>query len=166
MAILKQDGKYETKYMDCNNYNLNYLDNFFNKIIMKNLISNTEFGKLLLTKHLSDKQVRDIRDNFDSFLSQSLELWMFVPCDEDGNVLEEPDSIGVGNYFYYEKALDQYQQAKERCLFEGLQFDYETATVYYGIGLVIYMLGASKTIEDLVKYNLELTPTAQKQIGL
>ena len=170
MVIIKQDGKYETKYMDCNNYNLNYLDNFFNKIIMKNLISNTEFGKLLLTKHLSDKQVRDIRDNFDSFLSQSLELWMFVPCDEDGNVLEEPDSIGVGNYFYYEKALDQYQQAKERCLFEGFEFMGGNNEYYFLKYDSCYAFSIKKTnktnIESIVHKEFPLTPTAQKQIGL
>ena len=27
--------------------------------------------------------------NYAKFLSQKLELWMFVPCDEDGNVFEE-----------------------------------------------------------------------------
>lgn len=29
-------------------------------------------------------------ERYAKFLKQPIELWMFVPCDEDGNVLEEP----------------------------------------------------------------------------
>jgi hypothetical protein len=48
--------------------------------------------------------------NYANFLSQPLELWMFVPC-EEGNVLEDSD-VFLGKHLLYETA-------KQRCLFEG-----------------------------------------------
>ncbi len=92
---------------------------------------------------------------------------MFVPCDLDGNVLEEP-SINKTDYLYHTK---EYEEAKDRVLFEGFQLLFnedgishvKTSRVFIGIG---HLKGLHKTIEDLVEYNLELTPTAQKQIGL
>lgn len=153
---------------------------------MKNLISNTAFGKLLLTKHLSDKQVRDLRDNYDEFLSLLIEIWMFVPCDEDGNVLEEPNryndflklSKREGFTIWYDKC-EQYQQAKERCLFEGLKFkDVQPSTEYNYFhlnGNKIFEANNQykfnpcyglRTIEDLVKYKPELTPNTQKQLAV
>jgi hypothetical protein len=128
---------------------------------MKNLISNTAFGKLLLTKRLSDKQVRDVRDNYDEFLSLLLEMWMFFPCKSFRGtwvVLEEPiyknNCVGQGKY---ERELKEYQQAKERCLFEGYDGTIEHLQ---------NLLKIKITVENMVKYYLELTPTALKQIGL
>jgi len=51
---------------------------------MENLISMTDFV-------LSKKYTATGHENYANFLKQPLELWMFIPCDEDGNVLEEPD---------------------------------------------------------------------------
>jgi hypothetical protein len=95
-----------------------------------------------------------------NFLKQPLELWMFVPCDDDGNVLEEIKPY-QDNYF-------KYQQAKERCLFDG--FEFEKQKDYYiitlnGNGLWVSW-NKSKKIENLIEFNLQLTPTALKQIGL
>ena len=33
----------------------------------------------------------ELCENYANFLKQPLELWMFVPCDEDGKVFEEPE---------------------------------------------------------------------------
>lgn len=129
---------------------------------MKNLISNTAFGKLLLTKHLSDKQVRDLRDNYDEFLSLILEIWMFVPCDEDGNVLENPSNKHKS---YFQLYLKKFQKAKERCLFEGFRYDgfkYLDCKNYSFRILEI----KNMTIENLVKHAPELTRTAIKQLGV
>ena len=102
------------------------------------------------------------------FLQQIPTLGMFVPCDEEGNVLEEPDSIGVGNEFYYERALDQYQQAEQRVIFEGWLIQYKDNlqivvsaqnmdNIYFNIdGTILYKSKLIKTIEDLVPYNLIL----------
>ena len=59
------------------------------------LISSKDFGKLLSDK--SDSEYRRLRDNYDDFLEQPLKLEMFVPCDEEGDILEEPTN--------YEKRL-------------------------------------------------------------
>lgn len=73
------------------------------------LIDSKEFGKTL--KDVSDSEYRRLRDNYDKFTSHTLDLLMFVPCDEEGNVLEDSETD-------LEKHLE-YETAKQRCLFEG-----------------------------------------------
>ncbi|MBC7524824.1 MAG: hypothetical protein H7239_10330 [Flavobacterium sp.] len=92
------------------------------------------------------------------FLKQPLELWMFVPCDSDGNVLEYKQNEYLSSLKPYER--QEYQQAKERCLFEKSK---------YGTGTIKEILKCSKIIEDLItcsKLDLTLTQTAIKQLGL
>jgi hypothetical protein len=96
-------------------------------------------------------------NNYAKFLKQPLELWMFIPCDENGNVLEYKfidDEYHVENRINDTK-YDEYQQAKERCYFNKCNLRDSQEIVEY-----------LETIEDLVKYNLQLTPTAIKQLGL
>lgn len=99
--------------------------------------------------------------NYAQFLKQPLELWMFVPCDENGNVLEDPQ-------IFIDLRIEKYQQAKERCLFEG--FEFEKKADWYILkfkGSTAWVSwNESKTIEDIIYLNLELTPTAIKQLGL
>ncbi len=90
------------------------------------------------------------------FLSQKLELWMFVPCDEDGNVIEYKEPYEDGTNI-------KYQQAKERVLFEGFEVvKYDAPLLYFSNGL----RASARTIEDLIRKNPTLTPTALKMIGL
>ena len=56
-------------------------------------------------------------ENYANFIKQKPEILMFIPCDENGNVLEEPIET-IGGVEMYSK---RYQQAKERCLFEGFE---------------------------------------------
>lgn len=98
-----------------------------------------------------------------NFLKQPLELRMFIPCDENGNYLPEPESRGVHPHYITEptneelEAYNDWLEAKERCLFEGLdKIDADT----------IMSCEDCKTVEDLIIFGLELTPTAQKQIGI
>lgn len=62
--------------------------------------------------------------NYAKFLKQPLKLEMFVPCDENGNVLEEPQMRPVRNSFdeedmdYDAQELYDYIKAKEKVLFE------------------------------------------------
>jgi hypothetical protein len=110
------------------------------------------------------------------FLKQPLELWMFVPCDDDGTVLEEKNFNKVSW-----ELNDYYQQAKERCLFDGFEIikqnfsgkDYrlvrnkDTYVFFYDkIKNKWEQVNDYKTIESLVFYNLTITATALKQIGL
>ena len=64
------------------------------------------------------------------FIKQPLELWMFIPCDEKGNVLEEPESL-KGFYETHSEGMiqesklrKQYYEAKDRVLFDcGVKID-------------------------------------------
>lgn len=130
------------------------------------------------------------------FISQPLTLGMFVPCDEDGNVLEEPkqpdksdiwndsalDSQTWANYQYQK---DKYNEAKERVLFEGFKIVDKTfnENTYHYItspnGMNYYFcssdncktweinnLHVSGDIESLIHFDLTLTQSAIKQLGL
>src|SRR3989304_9981979 len=94
-----------------------------------------------------------------AFGKQPLELWMFIPCDEEGNVLEEKSIFNTTDedYIFNSDDFDKYQQAKERCLFEGFEF-------IESLKLINCNLNEFKKIEDLVKYDLQLTKTAIKQL--
>lgn len=107
-----------------------------------------------------------------NFLKQPLTLGMFVPCDEYGNVLEEPIDTICGVERYSEK----YQQAKERVLFEFFEvihIDKVRITIQYEFQQLDYNRIRERfeyynTIEDLTGCHLDLTltPSALKQIGL
>lgn len=125
----------------------------------------------------------DLYCRYAKFLKQPLEPWMFVPCDVEGNVLEEPINnpnqiepqpmLGQKEYDQIVLEWETYQQAKERCLFEGFELihkhdkHYKQALIAKnkeGVGQ--FDIYDYKTIEDLIHMNLTLTPTAIKQIRL
>lgn len=109
-----------------------------------------------------------------NFLKQPLELWMFIPCNDNGVVLEEPKTdfkYLKGSVGYDE--VKEYNQAKERVLFEGFTFkEIKTSYEHYYIvnndKITWLSWNKSKTVENLLDYNQEikLTPTAIKQLGL
>jgi hypothetical protein len=129
------------------------------------------------------------------FLKQPLNLSMFVPCklvDGAWIVLEEPDltckrpeskgfcQCGEESVKDCSEWWNEYQEAKERVLFEGFhieQHEEKSFSVRCENNILNVMWNHSDernwfvargifTIEDLVKYNLKLTPTALKKIGL
>jgi hypothetical protein len=126
--------------------------------------------------------------NYANFLKQPLTLGMFIPCDEKGNVLEEPirrDYIFEehpeldGNPCEYreddwQNDLEQYQQAEECVLFDVyLAYEHKDDTCLYVqhelFGDGFYFTADGETnIEYLLEFtkNLELTPNAIKQLGL
>jgi len=135
----------------------------------------------------SESEFYNVVSNYAKFLSQKIELWMFVPCklvDGVWVVLEEPEQykawLELQKKGGYSLDLDCriYQESKERCLFEGVEYNKQTNQLNDKKGLYIhfgqrfceaYFEGGTEyleTIENLVKYKLKLTPTAQKQIGL
>ena len=81
------------------------------------------------------KQLRII-ENYAKFLKQPLKLEMFVPCDDDGNILEEPkieeeyvDEHTTQIFAQYQYDLDK---AKEKVLFEGFKiYDYKLNVFFY-----------------------------------
>lgn len=100
----------------------------------------------------------EIIRNYASFLKQPLTLGMFVPCGEDGNVLDLPEFYkhNLSSKEYIKK--EQYREAKDRVLFE---FEENHIDVFK------YHISRNRTVEYLANFNqLELTPTAIKQLGL
>jgi len=151
---------------------------------MKNLISIAEHSDYLSASTYSDSEKWQLHRKRVGFGKQSLEKWMFVPCDEDGNFLEEPKEkdfytplpdrngrrVWNTHQSKFQSELNKYQQAKERCLFDGFEFisaddDYpfDLIAMEDKISMHCERLNES-TIEDLVKYNPELTQTAIKQL--
>jgi hypothetical protein len=120
------------------------------------------------------------------FLIKKLELWMFVPCDKDGNFLEEPDLTckrpeSKGNCQCGEESVkdcrewwNEYQVAKQRVLFEGFEYveqleNKKDKNVPYHKFLYngqLFYIEFEGTIERIVEREFELTQTAQKLIGL
>ena len=128
------------------------------------LKSSIEFGYSLKDK--TDYEYRQLRDSYDSFLKQPLKLEMFVPCDKDGNVLGEPYNDGNGDN-YFGVLLDEYQQAKEKVLFEGFEkaknvnFDFKRG---YSLFKISYYKNIEHFLNDVP--DITLTPNAIKQLGL
>lgn len=108
------------------------------------LISMTSF---VLQRDITDIKQRDSIVKYATFLRQPLKLEMFVPCDEDGNVLEKPkktdyqvdvntkcsgwkylyDSndklIGYYDDRKWKEDFVKYKQSKEKVLFEGFDLN-------------------------------------------
>lgn len=99
------------------------------------------------------------------FLKQKLELWMFVPCDLDGNVLEKACESSVKGC--RDCACSEYEKAKKRCLFEILSYEEDSKNYWY-FGITEFnLIGVDKVeiVESLATYGLTLTETAKKQLG-
>lgn len=143
---------------------------------MERLISSVDFSDYLNESPYMNNRKWEIHRNHVNFLKQKLELWMFVPCKLVEGVWVPIK--GKENHFI-RKELDEFREAKNRVLFEG----FELFEMSAGLNVIretlkfsqvfasynsepFYKCNGHNTIEDLVKYNLELTPTAKKQIGL
>lgn len=118
--------------------------------------------------------------SYAEFLKQPLTLGMFVPVDEEGKELYlVPLKVFEGKFKDYKTVLETYVKAKEKILFEG----FEVEVIGLGAfairkrGWIIMKCSNSidaiwendasfQTIEDLVNLDIELTPSALKQIGL
>lgn len=133
---------------------------------MKTLLLMTDFVLEQRNSHRGDvEDFADLVCRYALFLKQHFEKWMVVPCDEEGNVLEKPEFKDTLNSDAHFLATEKYQQAKERRLFEGFE-NYTNRKNTVVLDNLIFKLENYKTIEDLVKHNLQLTPTAIEQIGL
>ena len=100
------------------------------------------------------------------FLKQPLTLGMFVPCDDDGNVLEIPTKENSNNTIDHDSKLMDYNDAKSKVLFLIKSFEKKiiksTSFFCYRLtfesGVVFnFELDINYTIEDLILYNLDLT---------
>lgn len=114
-----------------------------------------------------------------NFMSQKPEIEFFVPCDEDGNVLEEPSKDDYSFYTHKNLSIqEEYQQAKEACIFEGFEVKIHHQSkksicttdnifhIFWDTGYGWELSKGILTIEDLVKYNVTLTDKEAKRLGL
>jgi len=124
------------------------------------------------------REVFNSLEKYAKFLKQPLKLEMFVPCDEDGNVLEEPK---IEDYFddgfnlefnqkhFKDVVLKEYYKAKEKVLFEGFE-EMKNAAVRDCVWIkdtetkfhIDTRYGT--TVEQLIKSNLKLSQTALNAI--
>lgn len=108
--------------------------------------------------------------NFAKFLNQPLTLGMFVPCDEDGNPLEEPTEKLMNEFGgafstneeqnQLDDLIQEYQAAKERVIFEG----FEVTLTEFGftlndgvsskVDVVLEPDFMRKNINDLINYRV------------
>jgi len=125
--------------------------------------------------------------NYANFLKQPLTLGMFVPCDEYGNVIIEPNKPELsGKKFKYHAGewtynewQEQYQQAKEIVLFEGFEFksmggdqgkhymiQIQEHVFTFMDGNITFLGFQHDHVEPLTTLGLTLSKSSQKQIGL
>ncbi len=128
------------------------------------LISMTDFVLQQQNESYSKDQFVERVEAYANFLKEPLKLEMFIPCDEDGKVLEEPkgykywikdDENGAYNGDDESKCR-QYQKTKEKVLFKG--FDLSTAKYHCDRN--------DRTIEYFTSFEVELTPNASKKFEL
>lgn len=144
--------------------------------ILKGMVAlNLELEKSDLTP--TEKWEQSINNTH--FIAQQPKLGMFIPTDEDENVLEEPiyseyvpaylnDNFNKRNKQEdYEMYLDQYQQALSEVIFDGWELehksDFTTFLINDNYSLCFTDRGKInlngieiKTIEDLVPFNLKM----------
>lgn len=114
------------------------------------------------------------------FLKQTLYLGMFVPCDEEGNALEEPvysEPCSENQIGDYDELVYQYNLSKDCVLFEGFEIrqsfsdkilinDKNNKVMGSYIEGEFYFFSNYNTIEELVNIKLVLTKSATKKLGL
>lgn len=125
-----------------------------------------------LIKHISDPNEKEFMNvwvfvfRYAQFLKTPLELGMFVPCDEKGNVLEEPLQGYPGNEQYEGCEMDEYIKAKKRVVFENCSM-FDKYFIRYGNGTLFHIDHLkTTTIEFLCDRDLSLTQNAIKKYGL
>ena len=111
--------------------------------------------------------------NYAKFLKQPLNLGMFVPCDDNLNILEEPifhepnNENEIGNY---EKLIEEYYEAKEKVLFEGFHIEGNKlcySDFYFGTIYDISNLKVENLLSELPENEMpKLMLSAIKKIGL
>ncbi|WP_294267704.1 hypothetical protein [uncultured Chryseobacterium sp.] len=119
-----------------------------------------------------------------NFVKQSLTLGMFVPCDENGNVLEIPKCFGKGGGWNCSCSdalmqlctdnMAEYRKAKERVLFKeftisdgkegGLMLSNGNLVLARKMGqYYTWEFPIFKSVEDIAHFQIELTESAIKK---
>ena len=101
--------------------------------------------------------------NYAKLLKKTLKLEMFVPCDNDGNILEEPTNYEkrLSNMMTeYNDEVYTYNQAKEKVLFEGFELK-EIGSICAPNKLVI---GEFDDFEKSVKFYYSMEKLAEYKV--
>ena len=137
------------------------------------LISTTDFA---INQNSIVGDYRNAVFNYAKFLKQPLELWMFVPCDKKGNILEEKSIFNTtdDDYIFDSESFETYKEAKNRVLFYDFKFvESHKIGIENNLELFIFPYGDKRfgltkkengfrtwfqlfTIEDLVQCDLSL----------
>lgn len=144
-----------------------------NKNIMKTLLPMTDFVLHQYSNNYHANTPTRIW-NYAAFLKQPLKLEMFVPCDENGNVLQEPKEkvfSRENGAYEFDEYCKIYEKAKEKVLFEGFYWKGNYA-VCMAEDEMIYIddefmqnMTIDKFLTTIIT-DLQLTTTALKQIGI
>lgn len=95
------------------------------------LISMIEFVLEQSIKRSVDNWPIETEDYFNrceayaNFLKQPLNLGMFVPCDLEGNIIEQPCDI-INTDGCRDCACKEYKKSQERVLFKGFELDFKS----------------------------------------
>ena len=114
------------------------------------------------------------------FLKQPLTLSMFVPTDDEGNVMKEAYEVFERDCTECDEYIFRHQQAKERIIFEGFDGRYSESgyqvsnenilIVFYDAGYIVTYKSCfdykTETIESVIQFNLTITPNAVKTYQL
>ncbi len=125
-------------------------------------MSMTHFIHLQKMSFRTDKRFKQLIIEYANFLQQPLERWMFVPCDEDGDVLEELLHIELYEGSTYDLDVKKYNDAKQKCLFDGFWIENYMLTnenIAIGKALTLYS-DIQSLIADFTSNDIKLTPTA------
>ena len=99
---------------------------------------------------------------YTNFITQPLTKGMFIPCDEDGEVMPEVRFLGLAEW---DKILHdyriKYQQAQERVLFDRVVFEtdkakYDMNAEHVNNSIMIELKKFSDTIEHAINNGVEL----------
>lgn len=132
------------------------------------LISMTDFVLDQYEKLKSPTLFEETVFNYANFLKQPLKLEMFIPCDENSNVLEIPIDIYYRPDFdcqkfpqeCYQHDLKDYDEAKAKVLFKDCTACKPMSNSDYYVvdfnGMKIWLTNTSRMIEDLVQCDLSL----------
>lgn len=114
--------------------------------------------------------------NYAKFLKQPLNLGMFFPCDENGNIIEPLKFTICGTPIW--DGGSKYQKAKSKVFFEGfcingeddniITLEHENICIEFHKEHEVFICDNHVliNIEDLSNFELQLTESAIKQIGL
>jgi hypothetical protein len=144
------------------------------------LISNSAYGtrlrELIMDETIDFEYYYELRDTYDGFLLDVLNISMFIPAIEVGDeweVLSEPKDYKrflestIEPYTVLNTnglLCEQYQTAKDKVIFEGFDIIFETHLSNSNSEINIKNL-KDNTIEYLIEFDIYLTPYGMELSG-